>query len=108
MESSKADPSRGGLATLARIYWMMVAPGALLITVAAIFDGKQAGKLTLHIVYWAVVASLLLVRYVDIFKFQGETTDGAPATASHFRKYAITLALLAPALWLGAWLLGMR
>jgi hypothetical protein len=108
MESSNKAVSQGGWATLARMYWMMVAPGALLVVLAAIFRGQHAGSWLLHGVYWLLIASLLLVRYVDIFKFHGETTDGTPATVSHFRRYALMLAVLAPLLWLAAWLPGMR
>lgn len=85
-----------------RLYWLVVAPVALL-GLAASLAKTGAGPLSAaSAVYWAVAAGALLVRYLDIFRFQGETVDGKPASRADWRGFAIRLVAVAVVLWAAA------
>jgi hypothetical protein len=54
----------------------------------------------------AVLASLVLVRFIDIRHCKGENADSsAPATMADWRKYSLFLALGSAGLWLAIRLL---
>lgn len=43
------------------------------------------------IIFWIIVASMILVRFIDIKIFKGLTAENEPAMMSHWVKYSIKL-----------------
>jgi hypothetical protein len=52
--------------------------------------------------FWTVVASLVLVRYLDIVRLGGTTASGEPAAFRDWRGYSWRLLLIALAVWIAA------
>jgi hypothetical protein len=86
------------LALIVRLTWM--AFGNLLLIFIAGSIAQQRGGIVLDIIFWAVVAGLILVRYIDITVFHGQTTESEPATLQHWRFYSLMLLLVTGGLWL--------
>lgn len=90
------------LGALARLYWMMLGNAALsLITIGIALRGPERAWLA-DVAFWTVVASLVLVRYLDIAWLGGTTASGGPASLGAWRRYSWQLLLLALALWIAA------
>ena len=87
----------GCLSTIARIIWIMVGNFALLTLVVLIAQKK--GFSVLDGVFWAVVAALLFIRYVDIKYLKGQGSDAQPATMKDWGRYARLLFILAGGVW---------
>ena len=96
VEQPQSEPT-GCLPVVLRIIWMGLGNLALFISAALVAEGTV--PVVMDIVFFAVAISLIVVRYVDITKFKGQTSDGEPATIAHWRRYSVVLALLAVGLW---------
>lgn len=100
---SRIAPQRNtsALAILARVYWMLL--GNIIVVLSAVMIGRSPQGLSLHdAAFWAGSASLLVVRYVDVTRLQGTTAEGEPATMAHWRRYAVTVAVVAGVAWVTA------
>ena len=91
-----AEPA-GCLSTIARVIWIMVGNFALLILMVLIV---QKGTFSfLDIVFWAVVATVLFIRYADIKWLKGIGPDLQPATMKDWASYARLLVVIAGGVW---------
>lgn len=97
--TSPPQQKAGCLAALARVYWMAV--GNVLLFVCAIYAAKQEPPSALDGLYAGLVALLLVVRFVDITRLGGQTSEGLPATLAHWRRYALGLVPVAAFVWIG-------
>jgi hypothetical protein len=93
------DKQRGVLAILARLFWMFFGNFVLMVCAANIFMGESSSTRTSDIIFWCVVPAMIIVRFLDIKFLDGQTTTGEPATLSHWRKYAIVLAVISAVIW---------
>lgn len=91
-----------GVGLLIRLYWMLFGNSALLILALFIATHKYDMLLVASLAYFAIIVSMVVVRYVDIRFFNGETVDGRPATMEHWRRYAMIIAIAGLAAWLVA------
>ena len=100
-QPTEATPPRqepaGCLAAIARVFWLLV--GNAILFFLAVYIGETGTMSALDIAFWAVVAALGVVRYVDITRLNGLTTDGEPASLRHWRRYVVALVLGSAALW---------
>lgn len=87
----------GCLAGVVRIIWMMVGNGALLLLAVLITEKKSFSGL--DVAFWAIVAALILLRYIDITRLNGLTADGEPGSLKHWHRYVLFLLLLAGGVW---------
>ena len=84
---------------LARIFWMF-AGNIVLVLSANFVRERQGGFLSVaDLVFWAVVACLMAVRYIDIKRLNGLTATGQPASPTTWRRYAAILFVVSLALW---------
>jgi len=90
----------------ARLWWMFL--GDVLLAFCAIFIFRNGGVFfqTADWVFWIVLATLVLIRYVDIRFLGGCTGTGEPASMTHWIRYSIILTLCATAVWVLAHLTG--
>jgi len=88
--SAAKQAKKTGLAgVLARIYWMMAGQAILAVLALNIRkDGGEFGTLS-DIAFLANLAGLVAVRYLDITRLGGQTTQGDPATLSDWRRFSI-------------------
>jgi hypothetical protein len=92
----EAEPV-GCLSTIARVVWIMVGNFVLLILMVLIV---QKGTFSfLDIVFWTVVAAVLLVRYADIRWLKGLGQDAQPATMKDWANHVRLLLLIAGGAW---------
>ena len=80
-----------------RIVWMFLGPVLLFILGALLM--RRAGPSGIDVAYGLTVLLLIVVRYLDISRFEGTRGDTQPATMSDFRRYAVGLATISLAAW---------
>jgi hypothetical protein len=61
--------------------------------------GKGTAPVIMDITFFMVAIVLIIVRYVDITKFKGQTSEGKPATLVHWRRYAVLTAVVSAGVW---------
>jgi len=79
---------------------MLAGNAVLYLAAVAITQQGHERAWTADAAFWAAVASLVLVRYVDIALLGGATASGKPASLSDWYRYAGRLLLLALAAWI--------
>jgi len=102
--SETETQSMGGCLT--RVAWMMAAPLTLLILAAVLARGGRGPWSLESIAYLGVVLATLAVRYLDIFRYGGQTKDGAPASKADWRRYLVGFPAVALVGWGAALFLG--
>lgn len=90
----------GFLPLLLRLIWMGLGYVALFLCWALV--AKGTAPVVMDIIFFVVVVALIVVRYVDITMFKGQTTEGKPATLAHWRRYAVLMAVISAGLWVFA------
>ena len=91
---------------LIRLFWMIVGNALLIFCVMAIAQDTSGLFTPVDALFWVLVGSLMVARYVDIRYFNGLTSDSDPATMADFRRYAVLLGFIAMGLWIGAHVFG--
>jgi hypothetical protein len=84
---------------LVRLFWMGIGNVALALCAVAILCHRGDFLSAADIVYWSLVAALIVVRFVDIRKFGGRTAAGEPASAAHWRRYLVFVIVGSLVLW---------
>lgn len=96
--AQRAPQGRDGcLAGIVRITWM--AFGNLALFLFAVMGARRPAPSAYDAAFAGLVLGLVILRYLDITRFGGETSDGEPATLSHWRRYALGLVGVAAAMW---------
>jgi hypothetical protein len=85
------SPSPSVVGLFLRTWWMLIGNGALCVALGLMAFERDAFPSQLDAVFATLVASLLVVRLVDIRYFEGATAEGARATMEHFRRYVLRL-----------------
>ena len=86
---------------------MLIGNAALYLVALAIVQDGQDHEWTADVLFWAVVASLVLVRYADIVWLRGATATGAFASIVDWQRYVFGLLALASIVWLLAHLVAV-
>ena len=95
-EQRRADANTGGLL---RLGWMMVGNVLLLIFAVSIFIGPSWTLTLKDGMFWGSVVMVLVLRYIDITHFGGQTAIGEPATHRDFVLYAVSVVGVSLVLW---------
>jgi hypothetical protein len=96
------DPSAPFVGALARLYWMLLGNGILVFAALGIAQQGHGHAWAAEAVFWTAVASIILVRYLDIALLGGTTASGQPASLRDWRRYAVCLLAIALAVWVVA------
>ncbi len=102
--SASSAPIRDGQSTLAgitaRLWWMFF--GNVLLAFSLMFIVQNGGRFfqVADWVFWIALASLVLIRYVDIRFLGGCTGAGEPTTVRHWTRYAAVLIVCSTAVWI--------
>lgn len=90
---------------LVRLGWLIVAPLGLLVLGVSLAKNGAGAMSVESILYWLVAAMAVVIRYIDVFRHQGQTLQGKPASDKDWRRYSISLGAVALAGWCAAvWL----
>jgi len=87
----------GCLPALARLYWL--AGGNVVLIFCAIYIVLRKAGFTVYLLYVLSVISLIVIRFIDIKFFKGETMNGEPTSLGHWRRYTLGLLVFAGALY---------
>jgi hypothetical protein len=94
------DPRQDSLSGLfARLYWSLMGNIILLLLASKIYQAQTLLS-SFDLLFWAVVLSMILVRYVDIKYLKGVNFEGLPATLEDWRKYLKYYPLFSAGLWI--------
>jgi hypothetical protein len=88
------------LGVLARLWWMLLGNAVLALSFVFIF--RYEGDFLFHladVVLWITVATLVLVRYVDVRFLGGQTATGQSASTADWIRYAVVLIAGSTVLW---------
>jgi len=91
----------GCLSVIARLIWVAGGNFVLLILMAYIAQQKTAFS-SLDIIFWAVVAALLFIRFADVKWLHGTGSESEPATMKDWWRYARLLFVIAGGAWVVA------
>ena len=99
-DSTELASNTGCLGVLARLIWLGLGNGLLLILAAAITQpGADRG---MDVLFWLVAALILVARYVDVRWLGGLTAEGERASMADWRRHVVILIPVAVALWAAA------
>jgi hypothetical protein len=91
---------------LIRLYWMMLGPLLLALLAYVVIKTGNGWVTGADIGFLAVLAGLLLARWLEFRGGNPRTAEGEPATPAHLRRYVIGAATVGLAVWVGANILG--
>jgi hypothetical protein len=95
-------------AFVGRVFWMMVGPFALATLALSIAGQADGWTSPSDLLYFIVLAGMLIGRWTE-FRFRlPMTASGEPATSDHLRRYVLGLGLLGLVVWVAANLIGNR
>jgi len=103
LENTRGTPLR---VAVARVFWMMFGPVALLFCAVKITSKGGDWLTPIDFAFFGVLASMLMARLMEFRSGEGRTAEGQPLTASGLRRYFMVTAVVAIAIWLGAHLIG--
>ncbi len=84
-EPSPPPAQSSFLALIVRLTWMLFGNAALALL--AVHIAKTGSLTAADMLFWAVAAVMVGVRYIDITRFGGLTTEGEPASLRHWQRY---------------------
>lgn len=84
-EPSPPPAQSSFLALIVRLTWMLFGNAALALL--AVHIAKTGSLTTADMLFWGVVATMVGVRYIDVTRFGGLTTEGEPASLRHWQRY---------------------
>jgi hypothetical protein len=93
-------PQSSSAGCLVRLFWMGAGNIILFLCLTYIFHNRVRGLVLIDLGYWLTVVAMVTARWVDIRSYHGDTVTGEPATMSHWRKYAVRLAIAALVVWI--------
>jgi len=94
-----ADKQSTPLGIIARLSWMLL--GNVVLAFSALFIYQNEGGFfhAADWVFWITVATLVLIRYLDIRFLNGQTAMGECASITHWVRYAALLIACSTAVW---------
>lgn len=84
-----------------RLTWAFAGPMAVLAYLAWLSSRDVPIAAPASVAFFGVVAVLVAARFVDVARFDGQTTTGERATRADAQRYAFTVVGLSSAAWLG-------
>jgi len=90
----------------AHLTWAFLGPMALLILLIGIVEAGTGWATVLDVVYLAVLAVVVIARWIDQQSGQSTTSTGEASTWQDFRRWAVVFPLVAAAAWIAANVIG--
>lgn len=93
------EPHASSAGCLFRLGWLVIGP--LCMVGYLMHLGRHDPPLVslVSLGFWALVAAIIVVRYVDLRQYDGATTDGTRATMKDFRAYVVRLLAAGGVAW---------
>lgn len=98
--SAPVPPATSIGVVLSRIFWMLFGP-LFLVLLLFLSSERGGGWLTpTDVVYFVVLAGLVVARWIEFRGGDPRTSTGDPATIDQLRKYAIVTILVGVMAWI--------
>ncbi len=94
-----AAPSTSSAAFFGRVFWMMVGPLSLALTVYLIVTSGTASRLAAHIAYFVILVGMALGKWAEFRGGNPQTAAGDPATPEDLRRYVVVVLIGGPIVW---------
>lgn len=101
-----ANPTPKPIGMLTRVFWMMIAPLALVLLAYFIVKTGNGWMTGFDIGFLSVLAAMVGARWLEFRVGEPQTTDGAPATTRDLRRFAWGALVGGLLVWAAANLLG--
>jgi hypothetical protein len=98
-EQQVPDKQSTAAGILARLWWMLLGNMILAFSLIFIFRQERGFLHPADAVFWIVVATLVLVRYLDIRFLNGQTAMGTPASLKDWTRYVVLVAVGSTIAW---------
>lgn len=105
MDSQPHTPNSVGLA---RIFWMLLGPFALVLLGLSIVSRGESWATPADFAFLAVVMLLPYARWYEFRHGHAETSTGEPATPAHLTRYCVLAVIIGAAAWATANVLGVH
>jgi len=84
---------------MGRLFWKLWGNLILMISAIVILQYQDKGLHAADVVFWTTVMALVLVRYLDVKLWNGDTWTGKPASIANWRRYSLLLTGCAAVVW---------
>lgn len=99
-------PTTPVVPALARLFWMMIGPLVLILLTFVILQMGQGWLTAADIAFLAILAGVILARWLEFQGGQPQTATGEPATPAHLRRFIVAALPIGLGIWVIANLLG--
>jgi hypothetical protein len=93
------DKQSTALGFLARFWWMLIGNVVLALSLIFIYHNEGGFFHPADGVFWVTVATLVIVRYLDIKYLDGQTATGTHASIRNWVVYVILLIACSTVAW---------
>lgn len=99
MDKSESTVGSGS-GCLLRLFWLFAGPAVTLFCLVFLFEKRLPFPSLIDSLYAMAAGAIILIRYIDIRYFSGETAEGAkPATMLDWRWFSVWVIALSVAAW---------
>jgi hypothetical protein len=105
MDTNQPTP---GYAGFGRLFWVVLGPMLLAITTMHIFLNGTGWHTPADYVFFAILATMILGRWLEVLGGVAQTADGEPATRKDFYRYIAFVLIVGVAIWIIANAFGNR
>lgn len=95
--ASHTEPA--GVGCLVRMLWLLLGPVVLVFASVEIAQDPTVELWLASSLFWLAALGMVGLRYADVTRLGGLTTNGLPADFGHFRRYAVGVLLIAAGLY---------
>ena len=93
-------------AVLGRLFWMMIGPMALLLTIYFIVTSGTGWTTTADLLHFVTLGGMILGKWMEFRGGSPETSTGEHATVADLRRYILMVVTAGPVVWVIANILG--
>ncbi|HQG32744.1 MAG TPA: hypothetical protein PLA83_12510 [Deltaproteobacteria bacterium] len=98
----------GTLARVVRLTCKTLGGMLLFLLLILIIIGSPSQASLLNVVFWLAVAGLIVLRFIDIRVYHGQTADNKPATIRDWLNYSIGVVAMSGFFWVVAQAIRVR
>lgn len=102
------DPQTSFTAAIARIFWMMIGPLALILLAFKIVQTGNSWLTPIDLAFFAVLAAVIVGRWLEFRGGDPRTTTGEPATPADLRRFVVAAMVGGFGVWALANVLGVH
>jgi NhaP-type Na+/H+ and K+/H+ antiporter len=82
-----------------RVFWMMVGPLSLVLTIYLIVTSGSESRLVANIAYFVILLGMALGKWAEFRGGNPLTAAGDPATPTDLRRYVLAVLIGGPIVW---------